>query len=83
MSKKNEEKELVVVLMGDLSDGYTPVGPFETPDAAFEWLDKNNKDHWPLGWVMPLVPQKDYADHMAEHEEDDSEGTPESSTNSN
>ena len=68
--------DLAVILFGDLHDGYMPVGPFKTMDDAFEWLEKNNKDHWPIGWVMSVINPKEFAEHMKENEEETNEEPP-------
>ncbi|MBI2448859.1 hypothetical protein HYV49_01035 [Candidatus Pacearchaeota archaeon] len=66
---KTEEELKAIILMGDLDDGYLPVGPFNSGKEAFEWLEKNNTESWPIAWVMDMVPQKEYAEHMKEHDD--------------
>lgn len=47
-----EAKRKCMVMMGNLSDGYTPVGPFDSWDAAAEWADKYTRS---MAWVMTML----------------------------
>lgn len=40
-----------VVMIGNMSDGFSAVGPFKSWDAACEWSDKHCGG---LAWVMTL-----------------------------
>jgi len=45
---------MYVIMKGDLSDGYTLVGPFETRDEAEEFDDnKFGISHWIVEMVSP------------------------------
>jgi len=45
-----------VVMLGNLTEGYKPVGPFDSWDAASEWADERGLsvlDSWITGLVRP------------------------------
>lgn len=42
----------VVVMCGNLSDGFTPVGPFDSWDEAAEWAEKYTRS---MAWVMTML----------------------------
>lgn len=43
-----------IVMVGNIGDGYTPVGPFESFDAAAAWCDSMGLSTL-SSWVMTLV----------------------------
>lgn len=45
-----------IAMMGNLNDGFTPVGPFQDFDAAAEWSEQHLGGQ---GWIMEMVsPEK-------------------------
>jgi hypothetical protein len=47
-----------IILVGNISDGFSAVGPFATFDAAAAWSESN--DQLKQGtWIMPLEPPAD------------------------
>ena len=50
-----------IVMVGSLSDGWKPVGPFDDWEAACSWADEN--DNGNPSWVMTLQPPEVDDDH--------------------
>lgn len=46
----------VVVMIGNLSDGFTPVGPFDSWDEGAAWSDRYCHGQ---SWVMPVLTPED------------------------
>ena len=48
-----EDDSLYVIMIGDMSNGYRPVGPFESFDIAHTWSQENiGVDE--VTWILPL-----------------------------
>lgn len=44
---------MYVLLVGDLTSGFTVYGPLESEDDAAAWAEMLQADTW---WIAPLVP---------------------------
>jgi hypothetical protein len=45
--------EMVIALVGNISEGFYPVGPFEDFDAAQKLLDNANVEWWGMTIISP------------------------------
>lgn len=53
-----------IVMLGDISSGYTPIGPFASFEDASDWCDKNGGiagPHATSSWIMEIIHPKEQA----------------------
>jgi len=48
-----------IVLIGNISDGYTAVGPFENFDDGADWADQDEEAVIKGSWIISLQPPKE------------------------